>query len=243
MTKIGSLVSSKLKNYVYMYSDPMTKDPFYVGRGKGNRVFDHLKKTQTDVFKRIDQIRKEKSAEPLVEILIHGLDENTAKSVESAVIDLIGKDKLVNKQLGKGSDIFGRISVEQATSVLAPKSIKSINEPVLIIRIKKTFRYSMLPVELYDVTRGQWSIDFKRALKVRYVFSVYDGIVQEVYKVLSWHKSGTTLNTRENLIIDNSEYEFVGNIAEEKIRKKYRFRSVKHMFRQGNKNPLKYINC
>jgi len=100
MTKIGSLVSSKLKNYVYMYSDPMTKDPFYVGRGKGNRVFDHLKNTQTDVFKRIEQIRKENGAEPLIEILIHGLDENTAKKVESAVIDLIGKEKLVNKQLG-----------------------------------------------------------------------------------------------------------------------------------------------
>ena len=28
--------------YVYVYSDPDTKKPFYVGKGKGNRAFQHL---------------------------------------------------------------------------------------------------------------------------------------------------------------------------------------------------------
>ena len=30
-----------LKYYVYVYSDPDTKEPFYVGKGKGNRVIKH----------------------------------------------------------------------------------------------------------------------------------------------------------------------------------------------------------
>lgn len=34
---------SKIGYYVYLYSDPDTKEPFYVGKGKGNRVFNHLK--------------------------------------------------------------------------------------------------------------------------------------------------------------------------------------------------------
>ena len=29
--------------YVYVYSDPDTHQPFYVGQGQGNRVFSHLK--------------------------------------------------------------------------------------------------------------------------------------------------------------------------------------------------------
>lgn len=31
-----------LKYYVYVYSDPDTNKPFYVGKGKENRVFNHL---------------------------------------------------------------------------------------------------------------------------------------------------------------------------------------------------------
>ena len=29
--------------YVYLYLDPENLDPFYVGKGKGKRVWDHLK--------------------------------------------------------------------------------------------------------------------------------------------------------------------------------------------------------
>ena len=29
--------------YVYLLSDPNTNEIFYVGKGKGNRVFDHFK--------------------------------------------------------------------------------------------------------------------------------------------------------------------------------------------------------
>lgn len=32
----------ELNYYVYVYSDPDTHKPFYVGKGKGNRVFNHL---------------------------------------------------------------------------------------------------------------------------------------------------------------------------------------------------------
>jgi hypothetical protein len=32
----------KLKYYVYIYSNPKTDEIFYVGKGKGNRVFAHL---------------------------------------------------------------------------------------------------------------------------------------------------------------------------------------------------------
>ena len=32
----------KLKSYVYIYSDPRTDKPFYVGKGRENRAFGHL---------------------------------------------------------------------------------------------------------------------------------------------------------------------------------------------------------
>ena len=36
-------ILKKLKWYVYLLSDPNTNEVFYVGKGKGNRVFDHFK--------------------------------------------------------------------------------------------------------------------------------------------------------------------------------------------------------
>ena len=36
-------VIDKLKYYVYLYSDPRDDKIFYVGKGKNNRVFQHLK--------------------------------------------------------------------------------------------------------------------------------------------------------------------------------------------------------
>ena len=37
--------------YVYMYSDPKTKKPFYVGKGTGNRAFSHLNFDVDDTVK------------------------------------------------------------------------------------------------------------------------------------------------------------------------------------------------
>ena len=40
--KFSSKTKEALGYYVYVYSDPDTRKPFYVGKGKDNRVFSHL---------------------------------------------------------------------------------------------------------------------------------------------------------------------------------------------------------
>ena len=39
----SSEVIRKIGYYVYLLTDPITNEIFYVGKGKGNRVFSHLK--------------------------------------------------------------------------------------------------------------------------------------------------------------------------------------------------------
>jgi hypothetical protein len=243
MEKFPKIVSAELKYYVYIYSNPITDEIFYVGKGKGERVFSHLsEESETDKVKYLSEL-KLKNLKPKIEILIHGIeDEETALRVEAAIIDLIGINKLTNRQSGWKSATFGRMTLKQIISTYSKQEVEVI-EPSIFIRINQKFRYSMTEIELYDFTRGQWKINTERANKAKYAFSIYEGIIQEVYTVLFWLEAGKTLNTRNDIDAANDRFEFIGNIAEPEIRNKYKYKSVEHYFRKGNANPIMYINC
>ncbi|MEQ6391382.1 hypothetical protein RZN22_19125 [Bacillaceae bacterium S4-13-58] len=233
-------VINKLKYYVYIYSDPETNEIFYVGKGKGNRVFSHLADVgESEKWKAIERIRA-RGQEPKIEILTHGLDdEHTALKVEAAIIDLIGKEKLTNQVRGWQSGGFGRVEINQLISHYEREQA-AIDEPVLLIRVNQSFHYDMTPVELYDATRGIWRIGEDRE-KVEYAFAVFDGIVHEVYKILSWYRAGSTFSTRGKF---NNEvrWEFVGQIADDSIRYKYLGKSVDRYLSKSAQNPIAYVN-
>ena len=248
--KFSSSVMNALKYYVYLYSHPSTGEVFYVGKGKGNRVFAHLEDSSDS--KKVEYIRKlrKQGIEPDIEILIHGLeDDKTALRVESSIIDLIGIQHLTNKQGGYKSSTYGRMSLAQLVSAYEKRKV-DIEEPAILIRINQAFRYSMTEMELYDYTRGQWRLNPDNAKRVQYAFSIYGGIVQEVYEVLDWYEAGKTYSVREgkeNIKRKKGErlegrYEFVGNLAPDSMRQKYRYKSVEHYFERGNSNPIMYVN-
>lgn len=235
-------VIENLKNYVYIYSDPITEKIFYVGKGKGNRVFDHLKDKKE--CEKVDYLNTllNKGLQPKIEILIHGIEDDSVLRIESAIIDLLGIANLTNKQVGFKSAEFGRMTVQQIISAYSKQRVE-IKEPSILIRINQEFRYSMTDIELYDFTRGYWKINIARAQNAKYAFAVYNGIIQEVYVIKTWLKAGESMNIRGKVENIDDRVEFVGNIAEEEIRQKYKFKSVESFFRKGNANPIMYINC
>ncbi len=241
--KFPRAVSKELKYYVYIYSNPLTDEIFYVGKGKGNRVFSHLEdRTECEKTQYLDDLKND-GLEPNIEILIHGIDdENTALKIESSIIDLIGIGKLTNKQSGYKSAVFGRMTIEQIISTYDRKSV-DIVEPGIMIRINQAFRYTMSEIELYDYTRGQWVINPERAQNAHLAFAIYEGVIQEVYSVIDWFEAGTTFNIRKEDNPIKGRYEFIGNIAREDIRNKYKYKSVEHYFKKGNSNPIMYVNC
>jgi len=240
VTKFSAEIKEYLKYYVYIYIDPQNNEIFYVGKGKGDRVFSHLNDTsENEKCKRINEIRS-RGQKPKIEILIHGLEEEeTALKVEAAVIDLLSVDKLTNKVHGYRSSLYGRLSVEQLVQRYN-KVVANIEEPSILIRINQLFHYGMTPMELYDATRSCWRIGEDRK-KAKYAFAVFDGIVQEVYLIRQWFKGGETLLSIPGER-DNDRWEFVGNIAPKEIRTKYLNKSVNHYFKKGNQSPIVYVN-
>ena len=64
---------AELKYYVYLLVNPETNTPFYVGKGEGNRVFDHLNEAKegkkgTDKLDQIQAILKQNKTIERLEI-------------------------------------------------------------------------------------------------------------------------------------------------------------------------------
>ncbi len=231
---------SKLGYYVYLYIHPDTGQIFYVGKGKGNRAFQHFddesESEKADIIRELESQGKK----PRIDILIHGLpDEATAYKIEASIIDLLGKDNLANKNAGWRSGYYGRMPCQELRSMYSQEPVV-IPEPSILLRIGKYYRYGMTPTELYDVVRGYWIVGDNRN-KARFAFGVYDGVIKEVYEIIQWLPAGSTFSTRQE-ILPGDRWEFIGNLAEPSIRDKYLNRSVAQYFTRGAQNPVKYIN-
>lgn len=119
-----------------------------------------------------------------------------------------------------------------------------IVEKALLIRINKTFKPSMSDLELYEATRGVWKVSQRRN-GAQYAFSVYKGIIKEVYRIDSWHEAWTTKYETRNKSRVNAQgrWEFLGEKAEDVIRDKYIGKDISYYFKNGSTNPVSYRNC
>ena len=61
-------------------------------------------------IEKLEELRKKKK-DPIIEILIHGMDLETAKAVETAAIDLIGVNNLTNQKRGDKAEEYGIMDV------------------------------------------------------------------------------------------------------------------------------------
>jgi hypothetical protein len=231
-------VSNLLKFYVYVYSDPRSGKPFYIGKGKGSRVFSHLNENQeTKKTQTLEELRQ-LGLEPQIDILRYGMTELEARLVEASAIDLIGLSNLTNKIAGYDSRSFGRIGSSELISMLSAKSVEVTHEAVLIT-INKRYRSNMSSVELYESTRGIWVIGERRE-NAAYAMAVYQGIVREVYAIKEWYPAGTLdYKTRDSTDFKGSgRWEFDGKVALD-IRNKYIGKKVG----KSGQNPIRYANC
>ena len=175
-----------LLHYVYRLVDPRNGETFYVGRGQGDRVFHHvagsIKSAGKDAldpkFSRINQIRAE-GLEVQHIIHRHGMDEDTTKEVEAALIDAY--PGLTNRMGGAGSNDRG---VRHADQIIreydAPEF--ALKHKLILISVGKTYEER----GIYEAVRAVWDMDGNRARQHDLVLARVGRFVVGAYKVETW---------------------------------------------------------
>ena len=231
ITEFPSGVIEHLGWYVYRLIDPRDGSTFYVGKGKGNRVFAHMRgevaATDDDelLSNKLKQIREIRLAglEVIHVIHRHGMtDEKTAYEVEAALIDAY--PGLTNIMNGAGSNEFGAAHVKELIATYQPETI-TFHHKALMISVNRSAKDS----ELYDAVRFSWRINVSRASQAEIILATVRGIVRGVFIADKWLKS------------QSSRYGFEGREAPPEIANLYLGKKIPDELRKkGAMSPVRY---
>lgn len=237
-----------LKYYVYLLVDPRDGKIFYVGKGKGDRVFAHLRCAEsTDAeSEKLNTIRDIKRAGKEVRYYIarHGMEkESEAYLVESVLIDLLtfrdfsSVANITNIQAGHHQFDRGIKTAEELEALYNGGELEEhgIVDRVLTININGTYNRNYEGKEsIYEATRKSWKLSPRRAEKVQYVLSEFRGVVRAIFVPEKWE------HEKDN----DKRWLFKGyEITEQNNPEIYHRYINKHLPKaKGAQNPIHYYN-
>lgn len=236
--------------YVYRLIDPRDGSTFYVGKGKGNRVFAHMRgEVAADdngelLSNKLKQLRDIRLAglDVIHVIHRHGMaDEKTAYEVEAALIDAY--PGLTNIMSGAGSNEYGAAHIKELIATYQPETVV-FQHKVLMISVNRSSKN----IDLYDAVRFSWRVRVERARKAEFILATVRGIVRGVYIADEWLES-----TRENFpempswdvddefeSTQKSRFGFRGRQASPDIAKIYLGKKIPDVLRKkGAMSPVK----
>lgn len=221
-----------LKYYVYALVDPADGRIFYVGKGCGNRVFQHAADAvkDPDGSLKLGTIRSIHAVGNQVGyyIIRHGLTEESAFLVESAIIDLLTypafnrENLLTNLVAGHHQWDEGIKRVDEVFCLYdSPKLVVQEGHRLLLVNLNRTYRLAQAEgdcrrPDIYECARKYWSLNKRRADRADYVLGVYRGVVRVVIKPASpWQPvraaADGTVFKKTRYMIEGRTDDVVGN--------------------------------
>lgn len=199
MDRFSNKSIEELGYYVYSLVDPRDNKIFYIGKGCGNRVFQHCNAAITDSEEslKLNLIRDIIASGNKVEhyILRHKLSEKEAFQIESVLIDFLTYSKfnteniLTNIVSGHHQWDEGIKTVDEISAIYDCEKINiTHNGHLLLVNLNRSFndakaRGVYQRTNIYEKTRKYWAIAKRRAAQITYVLGVYHGIIRAVIKV------------------------------------------------------------
>lgn len=231
-------VCQRLKTYVYRLIDPRNGETFYVGKGQGNRVFAHIHAEQNldgdELDNKVKRIREIRLAGFEVAHVIHrhGIDDDTAFEVESALIDAY--PGLTNLAGGVGGNEFGAMHAKEIISRYAAEPAVFQHKALLI-----SVNRSATETSLYEATRYAWRISRSNAMQAELVLATVQGMIKDAFVADDWlDATAANFPGREDL---PGRLGFVGREAPAEIKRLYVGKRVPDEYRKrGAANPIKY---
>jgi len=233
-------VAAKLKTYVYRLIDPRNGEKFYVGKGKGNRVFAHIRGEDglgdeiDNKLKRIRQIRLA-GFEVAHVIHRHGMDDATAFEVEAALMDAY--PGLANVVGGTGGTEYGAMPVQEIIRRYSAEQAVFQHKALLI-----SVNRSAAERSLYDATRYAWKIDTRKAKEAEVILPTMQGLIIGAFIAHDWlEATAANFPGRAEGEGRPGRFGFVGKEASENMKRLYIGKRVPDEYRkQGAANPVKY---
>lgn len=181
--------------YVYVLSDPRSGLPFYVGKGSGQRAFQHGAEARDRAdhpeLQRAKHMRileiESAGGDVTVEVLRHALpDEAGAYLVESAAIDLVHRlhpGALLNLVAGHRSTRDGLAHAAELEIRYAARPLPDPGVAVVLTSLDRTWHLGMSAEDVRDYTTRWWRLSRTRKQKPEYVLGVHRQVVRSVYTI------------------------------------------------------------
>jgi hypothetical protein len=183
--------------YVYALRDPRNGEVFYIGKGKGERILQHVAEAKKDAksekakLKRIKDIES-KGLEVEHLFLRTGMENALeALAIEQAVIDAflanrptsIGASKLTNLVAGHEHDARGLASLDTILGRYGKAKTPHIDRPILVLKVNRKWKPEMSSVDLLKVSRKAWGVGAEIREKAEFAFVISFGIIRGVYEI------------------------------------------------------------
>ena len=238
-----------LNYYVYMLIDPRDNIPFYIGKGKDNRVFQHLKcalDAKDEINAKYDKIIEIQNNGLKVKhvVIRHGIkDQIEAYQIEASLIDTltfcgIGLSNMVG---GHNSLQKGLMTTDEIIRLYNAEKLVKIKNDCVIININKKYPKSGIGLPIYDATKETWTINKNKLPNVKYVLSEYKGLIVEVFEVEEWYEKERGYTPKSKKYGQTKTgYGFNGKIAKNEIRDLYINKSIQHTKQKGAASVIRF---
>lgn len=203
--------------YVYTLSD-QKNNVFYVGKGKGNRVFSH--ELETTFFSGKDLRDKQKRILELGDkvvrrIIARDLTEEQAFAAELALIEFLNLSNLSNLVSGHGSKggLVEELEYQYGYEKMSVSDIKT-DSLILAVKIRNAFDLSLDESRNYSWidgtnddgnlksrTLGYWKISLGKAQRVNYIIGINtsaNNSVVSAYEVATFETDGKRFGFTSN---------------------------------------------
>lgn len=233
-------IAEAIGAYVYVLIDPRDQRPFYIGKGNGNRVFQHAEAAMNNPLpgEKIEKIRAIiESGLPVSHLILrHALTDQAAFEVECALIDFCSvlDHSLTNIVSGHHSLAAGVMTTDEITRKFSADPLDSIEEGFVLININKTYRKAKGQTSYYEATRKAWAIKDARIPRLKYALSEYKGFIVDVFEISDWYQVPAVDRNGKH----TQRWAFNGKQAMPDVRLRYFNKRV--IKRPGAANPIRY---